>query len=307
MSRNPGIEYKDMDWVNYLNEPAIKIKANEIAQKANAINGCNRVAWLLRAVTCIDLTTLGGDDTFASIERLVKKAVNPLDLPFEWSSQISTAAVCVYPQRIGDAVVTLRSLDAVKNVKVASVAAGFPSGQYSLETRLHEIHYAVSCGAKEIDVVINRTLVLSKQWRELYYEIQRMRQACDKAHLKTILATGELFDLKDVYYASMIAMMAGSDFIKTSTGKETVNATLPVGVTMCRAIQDYYKMSGNKIGFKPAGGIKTWKETLQWLTLIKEMLGNEWLNNDLFRIGASSVLSDISDEIQRSLDECKNA
>ncbi|XP_046734895.1 deoxyribose-phosphate aldolase [Diprion similis] len=288
-----------------LNEPAVNARVRDIVQRANNITRCNRVAWLIKAVTCIDLTTLGGDDTFANVERLTKKAVKPIVLPFEWEGSLSTAAVCVYPARVADVVQTLKNLDALGKVNVASVATGFPSGQYLLQTRLDEISLAVSSGATEIDIVINRTLALTHQWEKLYDEIKLMKQACGTAKMKTILATGELFDLKDVYRASIIAAMAGSDFIKTSTGKETVNATLPVGIVMCRAIRDYHQSTGYKVGFKPAGGIKTWGEALQWLVLIKEELGNEWLNNSLFRIGASSVLGDISSEIKRSLEELK--
>ncbi|XP_046476799.1 deoxyribose-phosphate aldolase [Neodiprion pinetum] len=290
-----------------LNVPAINTRVRYIIEKANSITECNRVAWLIKAVTCIDLTTLGGDDTFASVERLTKKAVKPIVLPFEWEGSLSTAAVCVYPARVADVVQTLKNLNATGKVNVASVATGFPSGQYPLQTRMDEISLAVSNGATEIDIVINRTLALTHQWEKLYNEIKLMKQACGKAKMKTILATGELFDLKDVYRASIIAAMAGSDFIKTSTGKETVNATLPVGIVMCRAIRDYHNLTGYKVGFKPAGGIKTWGEALQWLVLIKEELSDVWLHNSLFRIGASSVLGDITSEINRSLDEVKEA
>jgi len=178
-------------------------------------------------------------------------------------------------------------------VKVATVAAGFPTGQYPLASRLTEIEYAVSLGVNEIDVVIDRSLALAHRWEDLYNELVAMRKACGDAHMKTILAVGELPSLTDIYAASMIAMYAGSDFIKTSTGKEAVNATLPVGIVMCRAIRDFYRQTNKMVGFKPAGGIKTSADALQWLVLVKEELGNQWLNKHLFRIGASSLLDDI--------------
>ncbi|XP_033210371.1 deoxyribose-phosphate aldolase [Belonocnema kinseyi] len=176
---------------------------------------------------------------------------------------------------------------------ILTVAAGFPTGQYPLETRLREIEIAVKSGATEIDVVINRSLALAHRWQELLFELKSMKKSCGPAHMKTILAVGELPSLQDVYKASIIAMQAGSDFIKTSTGKETINATLPVGIVMCRAIRDYYRETGRKVGFKPAGGIKTASQALQWMVLIKEELGNEWLDKSLFRFGASSLLDEI--------------
>ncbi|CAO2607046.1 Deoxyribose-phosphate aldolase [Lemmus lemmus] len=177
------------------------------------------------------------------------------------------------------------------------VATGFPAGQTHLKTRLEEIRLAVEDGATEIDVVISRTLVLTGKWEALYDEISQFRKACGEAHLKTILATGELDSLTNIYKASLVAMMAGSDFIKTSTGKETVNATFPVAIVMLRAIRDFFWKTGKKVGFKPAGGIRTAKESLAWLSLIKEELGDEWLTPDLFRIGASSLLLDIEKQI----------
>ncbi|XP_074839844.1 deoxyribose-phosphate aldolase isoform X2 [Carettochelys insculpta] len=208
---------------------------------------------------------------------------------------ITTAAVCVYPARVSDAVKALKAAGC--NIPVASVATGFPAAQTPLKTRLEEIRTAVEEGAREIDVVINRTLVLTGQWEGLYEEIRQFRQACGDAHMKTILGTGELGSLTNVYKASMVAMMAGSDFIKTSTGKEAVNATLPVGIVMVRAIRDFYWKTGNKVGFKPAGGIRSAKDALIWLILMKEELEDEWLKPDLFRLGASALLSDIERQI----------
>ncbi|TKS86098.1 Deoxyribose-phosphate aldolase [Collichthys lucidus] len=204
---------------------------------------------------------------------------------------VTTAAVCVYPSRVADAFKSLKAANS--SLPVASVATGFPAGQTPLETRLQEVRMAVADGAAEIDVVINRTLVLTGQWEAMYDEIRQFRETCGDAHMKTILAIGELGTFTNVYKASLLAMMAGSDFIKTSTGKETVNATYPVAIVMVRAIRDYYLCTGHKVGFKPAGGIRTAHEALVWLTLIKEELGNDWLCPDLFRLGASSLLADI--------------
>jgi deoxyribose-phosphate aldolase len=303
--RNPGCEL-DLGWLNSvrINLPAVNQRAT-VLQSRRSVKNEWQAAWLLRAVTCIDLTTLGGDDTRSNVARLCAKAVHPLSsdlllaLGFEENDRIiTTAAVCVYPSRVADASGTLARMNMADKIPVASVATGFPSGQYMLETRLEEINTAVTNGATEIDVVIDRSLVLSHQWEKLYQEIQQMKEACgSKAHMKTILAVGELGSLTNVYKASLVAMMAGSDFIKTSTGKEGVNATLPVGVVMCRAIRDYYQRVGYKVGFKPAGGIRTAKDAINWLILLKEELGTSWLYPDLFRIGASGLLADIERQL----------
>ncbi|XP_048357454.1 deoxyribose-phosphate aldolase [Sphaerodactylus townsendi] len=225
----------------------------------------------------------------------VGRVATGVSAPFIGAPNITTAAVCVYPARVADAVKALRAAGC--KIPVASVATGFPAGQTALKTRLEEIRLAVEDGAKEIDIVINRTLVLTGQWEVLYEEIHQFRQACGEAHMKTILGTGELGSLTNVYKASLIAMMAGSDFIKTSTGKEAVNATIPVGLVMVRAIRDYFWRTGYKVGFKPAGGIRTAKDALTWLSLIKEELGDEWLKPELFRLGASTLLADIERQI----------
>jgi len=182
-----------------------------------------------------------------------------------------------------------------KGVAIASVATGFPSGQYSLSTRLTEIEFAIDCGAHEIDVVINRSLALDGHWNAVYDEIKQMRQICDKsgAHLKVIISAGELGSLDNVYKASITSMMAGAHFVKTSTGKETINATLPIGLVMTRAIADFYYETGVRVGFKAAGGLKSAQDAIDWITLIKTQLGNDWMTKDLFRIGASSLLNDI--------------
>ncbi|CAI5635428.1 unnamed protein product [Oreochromis niloticus] len=208
---------------------------------------------------------------------------------------VTTAAVCVYPSRVTDAVRSLKAANS--SLPVASVATGFPAGQTPLETRLQEVRIAVSDGATEIDIVINRMLAITGQWEAMYNEIRQFREACGPAHMKTILAVGELGSFTNVYRASMVAMMAGSDFIKTSTGKEAVNATYPVAIVMVRAIRDYFMSTGHKVGFKPAGGIRTAEESLVWLTLIKEELGDDWLCPGLFRLGASSLLADIERQI----------
>ncbi|XP_030177688.1 deoxyribose-phosphate aldolase isoform X1 [Prionailurus viverrinus] len=299
-ARNLGTEL-DLSWISKIqvNQPAVLRRAEQI-QARRMVKKEWQAAWLLKAVTFIDLTTLSGDDTSSNVQRLCYKAKYPIreDLLKALNVHdkgLTTAAVCVYPARVCDAVKALKA--AGSTIPVASVATGFPAGQTHLKTRLEEIRLAVEDGATEIDVVINRTLVLTGQWEALYDEIRQFRKACGEAHLKTILATGELGSLTNVYKASMIAMMAGSDFIKTSTGKETVNATFPVAIVMLRAIRDFFWKTGNKIGFKPAGGIRSAKDSLAWLSLIKEELGDEWLTPELFRIGASTLLSDIERQI----------
>jgi deoxyribose-phosphate aldolase len=259
-----------------------------------------QAAWLLKAITCMDLTTLAGDDTPGRVRRLCAKARRPVrddlleDLGVEG---ITTGAVCVYPTMVSHAVKALEG----SNIPVASVATGFPAGLTPLSTRLAEIRYAVEQGAREIDIVITREHVLTGNWQALYDEICAMREACGEAHLKAILATGDLQTLTNVYKASMIAMQAGSDFIKTSTGKESVNATLPVSLTMIRALRDFKDLSGQIVGFKPAGGISTAKNAIAWQVLIKEELGSRWLQNDLFRIGASSLLGDIERQLEHHI------
>ena len=257
-----------------------------------------QAAWLIKALTCIDLTTLSGDDTPDRIARLCAKARTPLraDLveALGLDAMPKVGAVCVYPTMVASAVKALQGSE----IPVASVATGFPTGLMPLKLRLAEIRYAVEEGAKEIDIVISRAAVFSGDWQALYDEISAMREACGEAHLKAILATGDLKSLRNVYRASWVAMMAGADFIKTSTGKEDVNATLPVGLTMVRALRDYGEVSGVAVGFKPAGGLKSAKDALAWLTLIKEELGNRWLDPSLFRFGASSMLGDIERQIE---------
>jgi deoxyribose-phosphate aldolase len=248
-----------------------------------------QAAWLVKALQVIDLTTLAGDDTPGRVHRLCVKARQPLREDILEALGLANdpphvGAVCVYPTMVAPAVHAL----AGSGIPVAS----------PLPLRLEEIRMAVGDGAEEIDIVITRAHVLTQDWQALYDEIKAMRETCGRAHLKAILATGDLKTLRNVYKASMVAMMAGADFIKTSTGKEDVNATLPVSLVMCRATRDYLALTGYKVGFKPAGGVRTAKDALNWLILMKEELGREWLEPDLFRIGASALLGDIERQLE---------
>jgi deoxyribose-phosphate aldolase len=297
--RNPGTPL-DLDWVlaAHVNRSAVERRTATLPGR-RSIKKDWQAAWLLRAVTCIDLTTLAGDDTPGRVKRLCAKARQPIrpDMLARLGldgEKVTVGAVCVYPNCVKDAVEALKGTD----IPVASVAAGFPAGQTPLPQRIAEIEQAIESGAREIDVVISRAHVLTGDWGALYDEVRQFRQTCgDSTHMKTILATGDLGTLKQVYQASLAAMMAGSDFIKTSTGKESVNATLEVSLVMTRAIREYYERTGCKVGFKPAGGISTARQTLAWQALMKEELGDEWLMPDLFRIGASSLLTDLERQL----------
>jgi deoxyribose-phosphate aldolase len=282
-----------------------RVNLSAVERRVASLNGRRSVkreyqaAWLVKALTCIDLTTLAGDDTPGRVRRLAAKARRPIRADIVAALGLADApptvgAVCVYPTMVAPAVKAL----AGSGIPVASVATGFPAGLTPLPLRLAEIRYAVEHGAAEIDIVITRAHALLGDWFALYDEICAMREACGGAHLKAILATGDLKTLRTVYKASMVAMMAGADFIKTSTGKEDVNATLPVSLTMLRAIRDYGERTGARVGFKPAGGLKTAKDALTWLTLMKEELGRPWLEPQLFRIGASSLLADIERQLE---------
>ena len=247
----------------------------------------------------IDLTTLAGDDTRGNVLRLCEKAKNPVreDLLAQLGMQdakLTTGAVCVYHNLIPFAKEALQGT----SIPIAAVSTGFPAGKISLEDKISEIKKSVAAGAKEIDIVISRDLVLESKWKELYDEIKLCRAACGDAHMKTILATGEIPTYTKVAKASWVAMMAGSDFIKTSTGKESENATLAVSLVMIRCIRDYYELTGVKVGYKPAGGIQKAKQALDYLILLKEELGNDWLTPDLFRFGASSLLGDIERQLE---------
>ncbi|CAG4937381.1 unnamed protein product [Colias eurytheme] len=280
----------------YLNKYSIELQVKKILAKNLVIDKENYRNWLIKAVSLIDLTTLSGDDTRSNVTRLCLKAQRPLP---NIEPNIKTAAVCVYPNRVIDAYETLQKMGVTKEINIASVATGFPSGLYPLTTRLQEIKFAVSNGANEIDVVLDRSLVLTGKWDVLYDEVLQMKKECGNAHLKVILGVGELGTYENVYNASMVAMMAGADFIKTSTGKEAVNATLPVGLVMCRAIRTFYQMTNKRVGLKPAGGIKTARDAVNWLVLVQSELGSEWLCPDLFRIGASSLLNVIEKELSQ--------
>lgn len=298
-ARNTGTALKTewFDDVN-VNRSALERRAATIPAR-RSVKKEYQAAWLVRAIQCIDLTTLAGDDTAARVRRLCAKAKNPVRADILEGlgladAGITTGAVCVYPTMVPHAVKALEGT----NIPVASVATGFPSGLIPLPLRLAEIRYAVEEGAKEIDIVITREYALTQNWQALYDEMAAMREACGEAHMKAILATGDLQTLTNVYKASMVAMQAGSDFIKTSTGKEDVNATLPVSLTMVRALRDYGEQTGLKVGFKPAGGLRSAKEALVWLSMMKEELGHDWVQPDLFRIGASSMLGDIERQLE---------
>src|SRR5207302_3206621 len=254
---------------------------------------------LLRAITCMDLTTLQGDDTAGNVLRLCAKARQPVrqDLIEALGVAdlgIKVGAVCVYHAVVSAAVTALQG----SGIPVAAVSTGFPAGLNPLPQRVDEIRASVAAGAREIDVVITRAHALAGDWEALYEEIREFRDACGPAHMKVILGTGDLATLANVARASQVAMMAGADFIKTSTGKEPINATLPIGLVMVRAIRDYLERTGYQIGFKPAGGIRTAKQSLDWLILMKEELGNDWLRPSHFRIGASTLLGDIERQLE---------
>jgi deoxyribose-phosphate aldolase len=292
-----------MQWVNatIINRSAVERRcASHTARRS--VKQQTQLAWLLRAITCIDLTTLAGDDTDATVYRLCAKARQPVraDLLTAMgmaSAGITVGAVCVYHEMIPAAVQALRGT----TIPVAAVSTGFPAGLTPFETRLREIELSVAAGAQEIDIVISRRHVLNANWQALYDEVCAYRAMCGDAHLKTILATGELGTFTDVARASLVCMMAGADFIKTSTGKEPVNATLPVSLVMMRAIRDYQQQTGHIVGFKPAGGIRTAKQALDWLLLIDEELGKDWLDTSRFRFGASALLGDIERQIEHGI------
>jgi deoxyribose-phosphate aldolase len=298
-ARNPGIPL-DLSWLKQVqvNKSATERRASTLATR-RAVKKQWQAAWLLKALSCIDLTTLAGDDTAGKVHRLCAKARHPVRTDILESLGVSdlgitVGAVCVYPTMVQHAVHSLEG----SGIPVASVATAFPAGLSPMKLRLEEIRYAIKEGAAEIDIVITREHVLSGNWKGLYDEIAAFRQACGEAHLKSILATGELATLRNVYKASLVAMMAGADFIKTSTGKETENATLPVSLTMVRALREYRERTGYRIGFKPAGGIKTTKDAMAWQFLMKEELGRDWLEPELFRFGASSLLTDIERQLE---------
>jgi deoxyribose-phosphate aldolase len=291
----------DLDWVM-----SAQANTSAIERRAATLPGRRTVkkdwqaAWLLKAITLIDLTTLSGDDTAGRVRRLCAKAMHPvrddimaaLGMP-----PVTVGAVCVYHDMVATAVDALKG----SGIPVAAVSTGFPAGLSPFPLRVAEIGESVAAGAQEIDIVISRRHVLTGDWQALYDEMRAFRAACGDAHVKAILATGELGTLRNVARASLVCMMAGADFIKTSTGKESVNATLPVSLVMVRAIRDYADRTGFMVGYKPAGGISKAKDALVYLSLMKEELGNRWLQPDLFRFGASSLLGDIERQLDHHL------
>ena len=291
----------DMDWVESVqaNTSAIERRVQTLT-KRRTVKKEWQAAWLLKAVSCMDLTTLSGDDTAERVRRLCAKARQPLkpalveQLGVE-SLGLTVGAVCVYHVFVETAVKALQG----SGIPVAAVSTGFPAGLSPLAERVSEIRRSVEAGAREIDIVIERGLVLSGKWQTLYDEIATFKQACGPGvHMKAILGTGDLMTLRNVGRASVVAMMAGADFIKTSTGKEAVNATLPVSLVMVRAIRTYFERTGVAVGFKPAGGIRTAKQALEWMFLMKEELGRPWLEPKLFRFGASGMLTDVERQLE---------
>ncbi len=298
--QRPPIAPLDLAWVAdaTVNRSAAERRAATLPGR-RTVKQQWQAAWLLRAITLIDLTTLAGDDTPGNVRRLCAKARTPvrrdlLDALSVDAAAIRTAAVCVYHELVPTAVAALEG----SGIPVAAVSAGFPAGLNPLPLRIREIEASVAAGAQEIDIVISRRHALTGDWRALYDEVRAFREACGPAHLKAILATGELATLTNVLRASLVCMMAGADFIKTSTGKEGVNATLPVSLVMARAIREYRDRTGAIVGFKPAGGIRSAKQSLDWMILMKEELGDAWLTPALFRLGASSLLSDIERQLE---------
>ncbi|MEX0645195.1 MAG: deoxyribose-phosphate aldolase [Parvularculaceae bacterium] len=297
--RNPGIPF-ERDWVD-----DIRVNLSAAERRVETLAGRRTVkkdwqaAWLLKAITCMDLTTLAGDDTEGRVRRLCAKALQPVrhDLLNALGAQglpITVGAVCVYHAFVKTCVEALKA----SPVAIAAVSTGFPAGHSPFETRLKEIEASVADGATEIDIVVSRRHVLGANWRALYDEVKAFRETCGPAHLKAIIATGELGSISKVGKASMICMMAGADFVKTSTGMESVNATLPVSLIMMRSIRDYHRRTGFKVGFKPAGGISQAKTALQYLILLKEELGDDWLTPKLFRFGASRLLGDVERQLE---------
>src|ERR1043166_4393195 len=299
VERNPGMAM-DLDVVRaiHVNRSAVERRAATLTTR-RTVKKEWQGAWLLRAITLIDLTTLSGDDTPGNVPQLCAKARNPVrgDLLQALGASelgIQVGAVCVYHTLVPTAVESLMG----SGIPVAAVSTGAPAGLSPIEQRIDEIKASVSAGAKEIDIVITRAHVLTGNWEALYDEVKRFREACGDAHMKAILATDELATLTNVARASMVAMQAGADFIKTSTGKEGVNATIPFGVVMCRMIREYFEQTGYAVGFKPAGGIRAAKNALEYLYLMQEELGDRWLTQDLFRFGASALLTDIERQLE---------
>ena len=296
---NRGIPL-NLDWVRDVRVNTSAVERRTQTQAARrTVKKEWQAAWLLRAITCMDLTTLSGDDTDERVRRLCAKGRQPIQqelvqkLGIEQLG-IKVAAICVYHTFVETALAALEG----SGIRVAAVSTGFPAGLSPLTERVEEIRRSVEAGADEIDVVITRAHVFGGRWQALYDEIAAFKQACGSAHMKVILGTGDLLTLRNVARASLVAMMAGADFIKTSTGKEPTNATLPVGLVMTRAIREYAQETGMAVGFKPAGGIRTAKQSLDWLAMMKEELGDSWLRAEMFRFGASGLLGDIERQLE---------
>jgi len=293
----------DADWIDEIrvNLSAVERRTATLPAR-RSVKKDAQAAWLLKAVTCIDLTTLNGDDTEGRVRRLCAKARRPisedlLEALGMGDQKITTGAICVYHRFVAVAVDALKG----SGIPVAAVSTGFSAGLVPHDVKLREIEASVKDGAQEIDIVVTREYVLTGNWKALYDEMRDFRQACGDAHVKAILATGDIKTMKNIAKASMVCMMAGADFIKTSTGKETSNATLPVSLVMLRMIRDYYERTGHKIGFKPAGGISAAKDVLNYQILMKEELGRPWLEPSLFRVGASSLLADIERQLEHHI------
>ena len=297
-SLNKNIFELDINWINevQINLSAVERRTSSLT-KRRTVKKDFQVAWLLKAITMLDLTTLNGDDTFGKVDRLCQKALNPIseiilrNLKLK-NISLKVGAVCVYHDLVTHAKKHLNN-----QLPVAVVSTGFPAGLSSLQTRKKEIVNSINSGADEIDVVINRAHVLRNEWKNLYDEVREFKEIAKGKKIKTILGVGDLETLRNVAKASLVCMMAGADFIKTSTGKEKINANLNNSLVMIRMIREFYEFSGKKIGFKPAGGISTAKNVLDYLILMYEELGSEWINPNLFRIGASSLLIDIERQL----------
>ncbi len=300
--RNPGTEL-DPSWVASVRvNRAAAERTAQVLPARRSVKGHWQVGWLVRAVQCLDLTTLGGDDTPGNVRRLAAKARQPVRREVLEgfglrAEDVHVAAVCVYPTLVS----VVRQALSGSPVLVASVAAGFPAAQAPLRARLAEVEEAVHAGADEVDVVVCRPHILRGDWKALYEEVRALREAAGACVLKAILGTGELPSLRHVAQAALVCMMAGADFVKTSTGKEAVNATLPAGLAMVRQIRDYHERTGYRVGFKPAGGIRTAKQALEWLVLVREELGEEWVRPQTFRIGASALLTDVERQLSYHL------
>ena len=288
----------DTHWINevQVNWSAVERRTTSLT-KRRTVKKDFQVAWLLKTITLLDLTTLSGDDTFGKVDRLCQKALNPLsevilkNLELQRNT-LRVGAVCVYHDLVARAKEKLKD-----KLPVAVVSTGFPAGLSSLQTRKKEITNSINSGADEIDIVINRSYVLRNEWKRLYDEVREFKDIARGKKIKAILGTGDVATLRNVAKASLVAMMAGADFIKTSTGKESINANLNNSLVMLRMIREFHEFSGKKIGFKPAGGISTAKSVLEFLILVMEELGEDWLNPNLLRIGASSLLIDIERQL----------